>query len=117
MPLDLPSAGQGLPSIPHAELSEFQTGYPRLAEWWAASSWSDGSFKKSAVIRLSLYQGVIWVELQVLGSGLRLRAQVPDPRLWADALEALLATSPIPFERDPYHQPEQPGKGPQKGKK
>lgn len=113
---DLPSAGPGLPSLPHADLGEFAVGYPRLAEWWGSSSWSDGSDKKPAVVRLSLYMGKPWVQMSILGTGLMLRAQLPDPRLWADALEALLATSPVPFEKDPWNPKDPPG-GEKKGKK
>lgn len=100
---DLPSAGLGLPSLPHAHLGEFAVGYPKLSEWWSSSSWSDGQDKKPAVIRLSLYLGKVWVQMSFLGTGLMLRAEVPDPRLWADVLEALLSTSPVPFERDPWN--------------
>ena len=102
MGLTLPASVVGLPSLPHATLPDFSSKYPLLAEWFTASCFGDGSLKKPGRIAIGLMMGQVVVRLELPGTGLQLKACVPDPLLAFDALEGLLALSPVPFERNPF---------------
>lgn len=117
MPIDVPSAGDGLPSLPWATLPEFASRYPALCEWLTASSFSNGASKAPGRISIGLYMGAVVAQLQLPGTGLMLRAQVPDPLVAFEALNGLLLRSPIPFEKDPWQKTDEPGNGKPKGKK
>lgn len=102
MPIDVPSCGDGLPSLPWANWPEFASKYPALAEWLTASSFSNGSAKKPGRVSIGIHYGATVATLHLPGTKLILRAQIPDPLVAFQALNALLCRTPIPFETDPW---------------
>ena len=101
----------GASSPPHAESSELARSHPRLAEAFTSSIWSDGTSKKPARLSLSIY-GRRWVaQLDLIGTGLMVRVELPDPVLLYDALEAVLSLETVPWEKNPYLDVTPPRKG------
>jgi hypothetical protein len=103
--MDLPKMGDGNPSLPkppHADPGSFALGYPRCAEALASSSWSDGTPKKPARASLTIFGGRWQGQLDLVGTALMLRFEVPEPGLFWDALEAILAAETVPWEKNPW---------------
>lgn len=99
---EMAAGGNQLPSPPHCDCAEFAKTHPRLAEAFVASVWSDGSPKKPARLSLGIY-GRRWIaQLDLVGTGLMLRVEIPDPVLIYDALEGLLNMETVPWEKNPY---------------
>lgn len=98
---ELPDGG-AYPSLPHYVFGEFAERYPCLAAYWSASQWPDGTPKKPGRPGIGIWNGKLSAQFQLVGTGLMVRAEIPDPILFWDALEALLSTVPVPWQPDPF---------------
>lgn len=101
------------PKRPHASCPQFEASTPALAWWLCASSWSDGSPKKSGRVSLNVFKDAFQVTFCALGTGLRLVLEIPSPEYLWEALDAALRMEVIPWEEDPFN----PAVGAVKGKK
>lgn len=120
MPISRPSVpedGGISPRPPHADPGEWARSYPKLAAVVTEASWSDGTAKRPARLSLAIYGGRWVVQCDLVGVGLTLRVEVPEPALAWDALEAALSADPVPWQPSPYVAVDPPQKGKGKGGK
>lgn len=111
---DLGSIANANTSPPHCDCAEFAKTHPKLAEAFVSSAWSDGTPKKPARLSLGIY-GRRWIaQLDLVGTGLMIRVEIPDPVLAYDALEGVLSLETVPWEKNPYLDPT-PARKPKKG--
>jgi hypothetical protein len=97
------AVGDGLAPFPHYVFGEFAERYPCLAAYWVASAWPDGSAKKAGKPAIGVWGGKLQAQFHLIGTGLMVRSEIPDPILFWDALEALLSTVPVPWQIDQFH--------------
>lgn len=103
MALKKPGSGeQTTPRAPHIDPGHFRDLYPVTFDTLWGSMWDDGSPRLPARLSLMAYARRLQAQVDLGGTNLMVRVELGEPGCLWDALEAFLATDPIPWETNPW---------------
>lgn len=92
----------GASTPPHANPGELARQAPRVAESLTRSTWEDGTKKKPAELLLKIRGNAWYAVLKLIGTGLQVEVEIPEPLLVFEALEAVLALETVPWTDNEY---------------